>query len=432
MTAAEQLHRSWLFIRRQPGDIRHGGWRALRRKARMLLDAALAFPLVIAARLLRPVILIRFGGLPSTAIGHFTLDMELLLCRRDAGWYGARTIDLFCSALPVCNQQLKRMWERTVRVSRFALAAERINRLLPGGRGNRIPFDSCQGDLDGLLMQQPAHLSFTAEEQQQGDEALRRLGIPAGTPFVCVAARDAAYYVNKEQYRDAPMRNRNSDILTHLQAAEELVRRGYVVVRMGAAVEGPLVTSNPRILDYASIARTDFLDIFLSAHCRFYLGDSLGLYHVPLVFRRPVAVVNHIPIEFMATWNPRDLFIPKTLWLRSEGRVLTLREVLASRLGRTRLDDGLERAGVEVLNNSPEDIAALAVEMDARLNGAWQTTEEDEELQRRFWAIFRTTATVYPSAPWRTHWRIGTAFLRRHPELLEERAKPQAAVVWQR
>ena len=427
MTTAERLQRIVWFIRRQPGDIRQGGWPVARRKALMLLDVLLAIPFVLAARLLRRVVLIRFGGLPTTAIGHLTLDMELLLCRNDAGFYSRRLFDMFCVSLPVCNQHLRRMWERTVHVSRFARAAERINRWLPGGRGNRIPFDRSPSDIHGLLVTTPPHLTFTQEERRRGEEALRRLGIPTGMPFVCLHARDEAYYEDKP--RSQPYRNRNSDILTYLPAAEELVRRGYVVVRMGAAVERPLVTNTPRIIDYASIARTDFLDIFLGAHCHCYLGDASGLLHLPIIFRRPLVVANHIPFEYTSTWNPRDLFIPKTFWLRSEGRLMTFREILESGVGRCRRDQELERVGVTVLDNSPEEIAVLVLEAEARRAGTWKATEEDEELQRRFWEIFRTSTTIFASAPWRTHWRIGMEFLRQHRGLLEPSTAPQPTMV---
>lgn len=429
MSFSERWERLMLFVRRQPRDIWEGGWPVLIRKLLMTLDVVLAVPFVLAARLLRPVVRIRFGGLPSDAIGHLTSDMELFVCRKDAGWYGRRTIDLFCCALPVCNQQLKRMWERTVHVSRFARAAERVNRWLPGGKRNRIPFDWAPIDTHSLFATTPPHLSFTPEEQRQGTDALRRLGIPEGRPFVCFHARDTAYYVNRARYRNAPMRHRNSDIQTYLPAIEALVQRGYAGVRMGAAVERPLSTRNAGIIDYARCARTDFLDIFLCAHCHFYLGDGAGLHNVPIIFRRPVALVNYIPFEYTTTWNPRDLFIPKTLWLRSEGRVMTFREILVSGVGRALRDEGYARCGVEVINNTPEEITALALEAEARRAGTWQAGEEDEELQRRFWEIFRAYTTVFASAPWRTHWRIGAEFLRQHQALLEPSTRPQPTMV---
>lgn len=429
MNFAQRWERVVLFVSRQPRDIWESGWPVLIRKLLMALEVVLAVPFVLAARLLRPLVLIRFGGLPSEAIGHFTSDMELYLCRKDAGWYGRWTIDLFCCALPVCNQQLKRMWERTVHVSRFALAAERVNRCLPGGKGNRIPFDWAPMDTHSLFATTPPHLSFTPEEQRQGADALRRLGIPEGRPFVCFHARDTAYYINRARYRHAPMRHRNSDIQTYLPAIEALAQRGYVGVRMGAAVERPLVTNDPRIIDYASIARSDFLDIFLCAHSQFYLGDGAGLYNVPIMFRRPLALVNYIPFEYAATWRPDDLFIPKTFWLRAEGRVMTFREILVSGVGRVLRDEEYERYGVEVIDNAPGEITALALEAEARHAGTWQAAEEDEELQCRFWEIFRTHTQVYKNAPWQMHWRIGAEFLRQHQALLQPSTRPQPTMV---
>ena len=421
MSVAEQCRRLVAFLRRQPRDIWTGGWPVLRRKLLMTLDVALAVPLVLAARLLRPVVLIRFGGLPTAAIGHLAFDMEFFLCRRDAGWYGPHTIDLFCCALPVCNQQLKRMWERTVHVSRFTLAAERVNRYVPNGWGNRIPFGLIPSDTNSLFATTPPHLSFTPEEQRQGADALRRLGVPEGQPFVCFHARDVAYYVEQSRRKSL---YRNSEIQTYRPAVEALAQRGYVLLRLGAAVERPLPIRDSRIIDYATTARTDFMDIFLCAHCHFYLGDGAGLFNVPLIFRRPVVLANYIPFEYTTTWSPSDLFIPKTMWLRSESRLMTFGEILRSGAGRFLRDDQYEQQGIEVINNTPEEIAALALEMEARIADTWQTTEEDEELQRRFWEIFQRNSTFYASAPWRTHWRIGTGFLRQHRALLEPNTRP--------
>lgn len=423
-----------LFLSRQLRDVREGGWPALIRKLLMTLDAVLAVPVVLAARLLgsrllgRPV-LIRFGGLPTQWIGALSTDMELYMCERDAGDW-PRTWDLFCKGLPECNRQLTRMWERTVGVSRFARAAERVNRWLPGGERNRIPFKWAPIDTRGLFATTRPHLAFTPEEERQGAEALRRLGVPEGRPFVCLHARDTAYFA--AMGRTDRQVHRDSDIRTYLPAAEALVRKGYICLRMGALVERPLETDDPQIIDYASRARSDFLDIFLCAHCDFYLGDGAGLYNVPIIFRRPLALVNYIPFEYTTTWSPHDLFIPKRFWLRSERRVMAFREILESGVGRYQRDEAYERAGVEVLDNTPEEIMALALEAEARRTGAWQGAEEDEELQRRFWETFRTHTTVKENkeALWRTHWRIGTAFLRQHRDLLEPSTRPQPAIAW--
>jgi len=261
----------------------------------------------------------------------------------------------------------------------------------------------------------PPPLSFTAEEEQLGQAVLRELGIPEGAPFICFFARDSAYNVLNPIPVDRENNYRDSSIHTQVPAAEELTRRGYFALRMGAIVKEALHSTNPMIVDYATKHRTEFMDIYLAAKCRFLLGDGAGLTHgvIPL-FRRPLAIVNFIPIEHLYSWDPSHLTIPKNLWLREERRFMTFRENLDSGSG-SFINDGMyEQAGIELVDNTPEEIAAVAVEMDERLNGTWRTTEEDQELQKRFWSLFKHSELhgVILS-------RIGSEFLRQNRDLLE-------------
>ena len=92
---------------------------------------------------------------------------------------------------------------------------------------------------------------------------------------------------------------------------------------------------------------------------------------------------------------------------------MTFREILESGAGRFLHREQYEGLGVEPVENTPEEITALAVEMDKRLNGTWQTTQEDQELQQRFWSLFNPSHLCYGSAS-----RIGAEFLRQNQELL--------------
>ena len=79
------------------------------------------------------------------------------------------------------------------------------------------------------------------------------------------------------------------------------------------------------------------------------------------------------------------------------------------------LSQQYEQAGLEVIENSAEEIFDASVEMDERLKGTWRTTEEDKELQRQFWKII-TEAGLLAGPPVS---RIGSGFLRQHQYLLE-------------
>jgi putative glycosyltransferase (TIGR04372 family) len=44
------------------------------------------------------------------------------------------------------------------------------------------------------------------------------------------------------------------------------------------------VRKNTKIIDYASKYRTDFGDIYLPAKCKFFLGNTAGIYQVSTIF----------------------------------------------------------------------------------------------------------------------------------------------------
>ena len=108
------------------------------------------------------------------------------------------------------------------------------------------------------------------------------------------------------------------------------MRRGYFVIRMGAVVNEALTTTNPMIIDYATKARSDFMDIFLCANCRFFFGCTGGFTAVPRIFRRPVIFGNLVALfKDQLTRAPTGLVIPKKLWLREERRFMTLVDQVA-------------------------------------------------------------------------------------------------------
>lgn len=411
------------FIKIQAKDIYKGGILILLRKCYRCILLILSIPLVIFIRMLSPFVVIRLGPIFSKRIGHFTITTELYLCEEDLNSRGLRTVDIFYyKPEPICNYQLKKMWDRRLNVSRFnniAYYVDRMNRYLPGSQRYLIPMDPKKDiDTKGLLARTSPHLQFIHQEEEQGRKELFKMGIPEDASFICFHARDSAYLDNI--YSDYNWRKhdfRDCNIQNYLPALEELTKRGYFVIRMGSVVKEALNTANPKIIDYATRYRTEFLDIYLSAKCRFFIGSASGIDHVATLFRRPVAYVNFIPLGRVHSWGLNDLFIPKNLWLRKESRFLTFPEILNSGIGQFGVakSEKYGELGIDVIENMPEEITNLVIEMDDRLNGRWQTKEEDEELQRCFWLLFKNSKFHRKITI-----RIGADFLRQNQELLEQ------------
>jgi putative glycosyltransferase (TIGR04372 family) len=378
-----------------------------------LASLGLAVLPLVVVRALRPLVLIRFGELISQRIGPYIAEPETYLSERDMGMHGGRNVDVFYHGPSISNRQLKKMWNRGLLVVQSARPVGMLNHWVPGGKKHEVPWRSYQQrDIYGVLPRTRPHLKFNELEEEIAEAGLRVMGVPDEAPFVCFHARDSAYGetlmvdIGRLDYR-------NSNIHNYVPAVEELTRRGYYALRMGAIVKEPLATTNPMIIDYATKARTELLDLYLSANCKFFIGSAVGITYIPMAFRRPTVHTNFVPIGVLVAWQPHDLCIPKKFWLRHQSRFMTIREILQSGAGMFARSWRYEEMGIELVENNSAEITAVVMEMEGRLKGTWVTTEEDEELQRQFWSLFDpTVVNLAPQA------RIGAEFLRQNRELL--------------
>ncbi len=370
-------------------------------------------------RSVQPLVKVRIGSLYNYGrIGHLAANTELYLRRRSRSKETEKEWHVFVTGQPA-NRQLLTMIKRRVTVieNSFCLRlCDYVQARHPDAEfWIELPLNGNEYDEFNNI---PPQLAFTEDEESRGQELLARMGILPGTPFVCFHARDKAYLdaVHGTQSRGqwAYHDYRDCDILNYLPAAEYLASLGLFAVRMGYAVERKLPDGNPRIIDYATCHRSDFGDIYLSTKCKFFLGSEGGLGCVPWSFNVPVAYANGAPPIGAAAWRHTDVFIPKKLWSRERKRFLTFREIMAVGADRWFWSQQYTAAGLEVVENTPEEILALAKEMNERLDDSWVSTEEDEELQQRYRALIPPGHRCYgfPS-------RVGAEFLRKNRELLE-------------
>ncbi len=428
------------FFNRQIDQIRQGGavalvWK-LRQAGKFFRDYLLCLlfvPLVLLIRMLRPWLLVRWGGLINSRIGHFAANTELYLCERDAGLNnpGQRYVDVFYLLSSNCNEQLAVMWKRVLHIAPSWLLSpvSKANRLLPGGVCHNVGSNAQHDrDIHNLLDRFPAHLEFTPAEEERGRDGLLKMGIPPDASFVCLIVRDSAYLEELES-RDWSYQNyRDSNIQNYVPAVEKLAERGYFVIRMGSRVRDAMNSTHRRCIDYAfNGMRNDFMDIYLGAKCSFCVSTGTGFDAVPLIFRRPIAYVNMVPLGYLFTFRTGFLGITKHHRLATDHRELTLREIFSLGVGFCQETAAYTAKGVILEENSPEEILDLVTEMDERLRGCWQSSADDEELQRRFWEIYPTDAVdVHQGRPLHgeIRARFGSKFLRKNPAWLQRTAMP--------
>ena len=93
---------------------------------------------------------------------------------------------------------------------------------------------------------------------------------------------------------------------------------------------------------------------------------------------------------------------------------MTFKEILRSGAGKYLRASQYQQTGIQLIENTPEEITAIAVEMVERLDGNWQSTDYDEALQRKFWALFKPNELNQTFVL-----RIGAEYLRQNADLLD-------------
>ena len=246
-------------------------------------------------------------------------------------------------------------------------------------------------------------LKLKDEHREQGYDRLAALGVHPGDWFVCLHVRDNG---------DAATPN-NCDIESYRLAVEEIISRGGVVFRMGDPGMPPLSIDSDRFFDYAHMDwRSDFMDVFLVAQCKFFVGTASGLCMVAHSFGIPSAMTNFTP-QAARPFSSRDIFTPKLTRRISDGTFLGFREAGEEPLGLNFMGAVYRQHGVEFVNNTPEEILELVKEMFDRLNGTFQYNSKDRELQERYNAITRNIRGSFgENSP------IGKSFIERHEDLL--------------
>jgi putative glycosyltransferase (TIGR04372 family) len=416
------------YIQRQISEIRQGGCSILIRKMKAIpkhlirhLGFIIASAFVLPIVILRPFLIIRFGMLRTERIGHFAGDTEVYLCKRDLNGESRKTFDIIGYTEPVSNRYLLNKWKELFRIVPLAFPIEAMDRSCKfWTRGDKHHIKLACNDLDYFLIEKSKpHIIFNLVEHQNGRNLLIEMGIPDGAPYVCIHNRDSAYLDKVLGSGWAYHDYRDFSVQTMSSAAEELSRRGYYVVRMGSIVEEQLISNNPMVIDYASSKfRSDFADVYLLGNCNFFLGNDSGLWCLPLIFRKPLGMVNFTLLSVFTKKNYKPwFFIVKHFYHIGRQRNLSLREIFEANLGDVSSSNKFEAAGVELVCNTPEEIQDLAIEIDERLRGVWCPQPGDDELQERFWDIFKKhVPTVYQDEILPC---VGIAFLRKNLYLLD-------------
>ncbi|MCF7889139.1 MAG: TIGR04372 family glycosyltransferase [Victivallales bacterium] len=242
----------------------------------------------------------------------------------------------------------------------------------------------------------------------RGISVLKEMGIDEGQKYVCLHNRESGYLSSKFNYHS----HRDADITNYSKTIQLLIRKGYKVIRLGDSSMTELKSLGDGLIDYPFTDwKSDFMDIFLIYYCSFMLCSTSGPVTVARLFNKQICLVN-IPNPYCdIPICAGDLFIPKTIYSKTIGRYLTLREVL--NLGRISRAEDYDGMGLSVIENSEDEICNITNEF-IELGKTKENTLNYEVINDKLLSIFEERKLVFKSSA-----NLGLSYLKKYPNYLD-------------
>lgn len=280
-------------------------------------------------------------------------------------------------------------------------------------------------ELEGIYKGTSSVIQLSAEQRARGAAMMEeRYGLSPDDWFIAFHSRDAAYLQKARPGRDWGYHSyRDSTIAAVKPAVKEIIDQGGWAIRVGESTNEPIRSEwGPRVIDYAGGGHDPFLDLYIFERCRFAIvGGGSGIGFLAQLFDRPVLWTNFIPV-YPWPWNERDVFIPKLIRRRADGKVLSFQEMaqfgLMSEFAGTDDQFYLDH-DLEPVENDGEDIRNAVRGLQATLDGN-KEPPPDRDAQA---AVRRAYGAEYLGGA-----RVCPAFLKQHPALLGE-TQPQSRTI---
>ena len=224
------------------------------------------------------------------------------------------------------------------------------------------------------------------------------MGIPRNAKYICLLVRDTAYYSNHSDNDtcNSLRAYRNADISSYKKAALFLAENDFYVIRMGKKINTEFDVKHKNVIDYASSQfRSDFMDIYLSATCYFFMSTLCGLDGVAHAFRRPILATNVTTNGYRFLGYPVKLFLAKTMIEKNTGNILTFKQqnqlfhfekYSREVLGHDFFHNVMNKYELRLVDNSEDEILNATKEMLARMQGEKYDSDSLMLLQRRIWS----------------------------------------------
>jgi putative glycosyltransferase (TIGR04372 family) len=373
------------------------------------------FPFYIPIAFLFYFFNIRFISLLYNKIGHLVVEPEIYYKKRLLGLYPTYKTFIYTPIDKVANKHFLHYLNKLDKV--YTLNSKFLNFifkpfwLFPFLRLKTDNFAVAHNEtsewakISKLWQSHKPILELDINDKIFGDEILKKIGLK-NTWFVCFHVRESGYSKNDEHFHSF----RNANIDSYFPAMEYIIKLGGACIRMGDSTMNklpPIVG----VFDYAhSEYRSDRMDIFLCANCRFFLGTASGLLNLASIFGRPLAITNLAPLSMALMPNPNDRSIFKIYKSSKDNELLSFKQIFESEPSNYRHTIDFMNNKIELIDNTDEEILNLCEEMMF----SESISSIDPELQLKFKNLMNPKHYTFGAVG-----NIGSKFLEKYKILLD-------------
>lgn len=355
----------------------------------------ICLPIIILVRLIRPIILIRFGCLNANGIGDMIATYLDYDAKDKLGLFPKRRIDLFFSSQEnfICNIYLFNLLfpKKRFTIHKIFYYFWRANLWFPDYK----LFDAVQpnySEWPAFQLKREDHIPYSYEVEK--DYFKSKLGIRY--KYVCMHSRDDAYKKHLKQetgiQRDIDhQKYRNSRFKKYELVIGNLYDKGIDTVRVGNSIEIESGESSNNWVTYCDdpiFSPENDINIFKG--CEFWVMTNTGYTWVPQLLGKPGVACNLIPFTPTMLWHyPRNTMVLPKQFFTISGNRLSPRELLAQNVynhDEHKFLADLNAQGITYIENSDKEINATVMEYFAFFEGKFENV--DRNYQKLFWDIF--------------------------------------------
>lgn len=334
--------------------------------------------------LIKPFKNIRFGHIYTSRIGHLCSNIDNYIYRKLEK--NLQEIAIFMPDSSVCNREIASMWQRhkNIYISSIAKYPLLFLKLCNPSSSMIISFQKELGPKFTLTSTGISNILIGASDLIKYNNMLEDLNLTK--PFVCFHNRDSAYMSrhgldmldkNYHDYRDFEFDDYKS-------AINQLHKDGIHSVRLGETIKKASEIEKHELL---SLTGSNKYDLGIIYNCLFFVGTNSGFSNVSRILRKPQLLVNYIPFELdrLSIYAWGSIILPKKLWSKSKNRYLTFSEMNLLPYSIHYQGDFYQDMGLEVIDNTEQEISESVKEMQKRIKGDWYDSTLQSDLQMAFW-----------------------------------------------